>query len=103
MSSTLAQSKCFQHPVREAVARCPDCSKFFCHECVTEHDGRMICRTCLDDLLEEEVQEKSGVMQAITQVAMACIGFLITASLFYLLGRFLLNIPSQFHSGGFFD
>ena len=38
---------CFQHPDREAVVRCPSCRKYYCRECVTEHDDRMLCSNCL--------------------------------------------------------
>ena len=34
MSLDLKKARCFVHADREAVARCPMCEKFFCHECV---------------------------------------------------------------------
>jgi hypothetical protein len=43
----IAHLRCQQHPHREAVARCPNCSQSFCRECITEHDGRMLCLPCL--------------------------------------------------------
>lgn len=43
----IAQLRCQQHPVREAIARCPNCRQSFCRECITEHDGRMLCLPCL--------------------------------------------------------
>ena len=46
MADSLHQS-CFNHPDREASARCPECGNFFCHECVVEHDFRIICASCL--------------------------------------------------------
>lgn len=103
MPSTLIQSRCFQHASREAVARCPECRRFYCRECVTEHEGRMICRGCLSDLLERDKKESSGWLKAIGSWCMAAAGFLLTTSVFYLLGRLLLRIPSTFHSGTFFE
>ena len=58
MNSPLASARCFKHLSREAVARCPECSKFYCRECVTEHEGRMMCRSCLDALLQEDEKTK---------------------------------------------
>ncbi|MCX6604407.1 MAG: rhomboid family protein [Acidobacteria bacterium] len=43
----IAQLRCQQHPAREAIARCPNCRQSFCRECITEHDGRMLCLPCL--------------------------------------------------------
>jgi hypothetical protein len=45
--SDLARQKCFHHPGREAIVRCPSCRRDFCRECVTEHDGRYLCSACL--------------------------------------------------------
>ena len=46
-TSALTHQRCFHHSHREAVARCPECRQFYCRECVTEHDYRVICATCL--------------------------------------------------------
>src|ERR1043166_5979979 len=47
---TLLQQRCLNHSFREAVARCPECKRYFCRECVTEHDDRLICAACLKKL-----------------------------------------------------
>jgi hypothetical protein len=43
----LARQRCFNHPGREAIARCPSCRRDFCRECVTEHGDRYLCSSCL--------------------------------------------------------
>jgi hypothetical protein len=103
MPTALAHSKCFQHLNREAVARCPSCQRFYCRECVTEHEGRMICRPCLDDLLQDDVKESAGIGRLLITWMLAGIGFITTGAFFYFVGRILLAIPSNFHSGAFFD
>ena len=35
--SNLIHQRCSNHPGREAAVRCPECGRFFCRECVTEH------------------------------------------------------------------
>lgn len=100
--SSLAQARCYQHVSREAVARCPDCERFYCRECVTEHDGRMICRSCLKLLLESENQQKVGWFSTVGGSVFAIIGFIFGVGVFYLIGRLLLRIPSNFHNGIFF-
>jgi formylmethanofuran dehydrogenase subunit E len=43
----IALARCQRHPGREAAARCPSCQQSFCRECITEHEGRMLCLACL--------------------------------------------------------
>lgn len=103
MNTPLAQAKCFKHVSREAAAKCPACGRFYCRECVTEHEGRVVCRTCLDTLLQQQVRARPGWLQASAGWGLALAGYLIIFYGFYLLGRMLLRIPSTFHSGIFFD
>jgi len=49
----LAHQRCFNHVQREAVARCPQCRGYFCRECITEHDDRVICAGCLSKLVRK--------------------------------------------------
>ena len=49
----LAHQRCFNHAVREAVARCPECGQCFCRECITEHDDRVVCAACLKKLTRQ--------------------------------------------------
>ena len=103
MASPLAQSRCFQHVSREAVARCPQCERFYCRECVTEHEGRMICRTCLDALLQEQETSSAGLFKSLRGWLLAGAGYVFAVYVFYQIGRALLRIPSEFHSGVFFE
>jgi len=43
----LARQQCFHHAGREASVRCPSCRRDYCRECVTEHEDRYLCSTCL--------------------------------------------------------
>ncbi len=49
----LASQRCLNHATREAVARCPECGHFYCRECITEHDDRVICASCLKKLVQQ--------------------------------------------------
>lgn len=40
---------CAIHPQRGAVATCDHCGTFTCPDCVTLHDGRQICATCIEE------------------------------------------------------
>jgi hypothetical protein len=41
------EQRCWNHEPREAVCRCPECSRGFCRECVAEHENRLLCADCL--------------------------------------------------------
>ena len=97
MADVLVQ-RCLHHPVREAVARCPECGQFFCRECITEHDDRMICSACLRKLTAP-VETKRRNFALAWRFSAAVMGLLIAWIFFFLIGRALVNIPSKFHEG----
>ncbi len=92
---SIAEERCFNHASREAVARCPECGRYFCRECVSEHEGRAICAFCLKKLGASPARRYR--LTGLVRAAQVLIGILILWSSFYLLGRVLLTIPSSFH------
>jgi hypothetical protein len=92
----IAGERCSNHVSREAVARCPHCERTFCRECVSEHEGRVICAFCLKHL-SEKLPRRTGVTGT-KRVIQVLAGALLLWSSFYLLGRALLTIPSSFHN-----
>ena len=96
--NTLSTQRCFHHSLREAVARCPECQQFYCRECITEHDDRVICATCLRKLAV--VPEKKRVSFAwIPPIVQFSLGVCVIWLFFYFFGAALLSIPSSFHEG----
>jgi hypothetical protein len=96
--SNLAQQRCLNHAEREAAARCLGCGHFFCRECVTEHDDRVICALCLRRL----ARGPGGRRRGLSWVAPAgrCLAGLAAAWLFfYLLGEALASLPASYHEG----
>lgn len=96
--SALHQARCFNHARREAVARCPGCRRFFCRECVTEHDDRLMCAQCLAAAAPPAAAPKRDWRLA-TALTQGVIGLLIIWLGFILLGQTLLKAPSHFHEG----
>jgi hypothetical protein len=88
----LIDQRCFHHPAREAVVRCPVCRRFYCRECVTEHDGRMVCASCAAAVTPQAARSSAVV----AWIAGAGVGFLLAWLLFYYLGVMLARIPSDF-------
>jgi hypothetical protein len=96
--NTLSAQRCFHHSLREAVARCPECRHFYCRECITEHDDRVICATCLRKFAV--VTEKKRVSFAwVPPILQLSVGVTVIWLFFYFFGAALLSIPSSFHEG----
>lgn len=91
----IARERCSNHASREAVARCPECGRTFCRECISEHDGRVICAFCLKRLSTKPARRYR--LARLVQLAQILIGVLLLWTSFYLLGKALLTIPSPFH------
>lgn len=96
--ASLIHQRCFNHALREAVARCPECTHYYCRECITEHEGRVICASCLGKIARPPLTERAGFvyvvrsMQLLVGIATACL-------FFYFVGRALLSIDSSVHEG----
>lgn len=90
---------CYHHPQRDAVARCPECGKYYCRECVTEHEDRMLCSRCLSFQIEKRSKRSFTWLQKTVVPIQALVGFLMLWYIFFLLGQLLLTIPHAFHEG----
>jgi hypothetical protein len=91
---SLLLQRCFHHLDREAAARCLSCQRFYCRECVTEHEGRMICANCVSRLHMPSSKQGSG---NVLWTAGSTVGLLFAWLIFYYLGMGLARIPSTFH------
>jgi len=98
MSSSLIHQRCFNHALREAAARCPECGHFYCRECITEHEERVICANCLGKLAAPRLTERPAFI-GIVRGAQVLIGLFTACVFFYLCGRVLLSIDSSVHEG----
>lgn len=94
----LLHQRCFNHMLREAVARCPVCHRYFCRECVTEHEDRVLCAACLDKKINADVVGL-GRFEGLIRLIHFLGGALLLWVFFYCLGQILLSLPSSFHEG----
>lgn len=97
MPSLVAQH-CLNHSAREAVAQCPECRHFFCRECITEHDDRVICAACLRKI-SQAARPQRHPFRALGRAGLSLAGLVIAGLFFYLIGQVLLTIPASFHDG----
>lgn len=99
MSDRLALQRCWNHASREAVARCPQCSRFFCRECVVEHDDRIICSGCLARAqAAAHPPKRAPFLAPLLRIAAALAGIIVAWMLFFSTGRALLSVPDEFHA-----
>ena len=94
----LTYQRCYNHAAREAVARCPHCGQFFCRECITEHDDRVICAACLKKLARLPLMRRRG-FAGVLRFAQCLLGVMMVWFFFYLIGEGLASLPASFHEG----
>jgi hypothetical protein len=92
----LIQQRCMIHSNREAAVRCPCCERFYCRECVVEHEGRMTCAHCIGRV--EAAPERRGSSVWVWSI-LSLAGFLTAWLVFYYLGMGLARVPSSFFGG----
>lgn len=96
-TTTLIRQRCANHTLREAVARCPECRRYFCRECVTEHEDRLVCAACLQVLIAPVERKLRFRLAPVLLVAEGAAGLFLLWMGFYLLARVLLWVPAAFH------
>ncbi|MHC1725494.1 MAG: rhomboid family protein [Syntrophobacteraceae bacterium] len=98
--SDLSRLRCFNHANREAVARCLQCSRTFCRECITEHEERVICAQCLAAIKQESAEKRTG-LRTIVAGTWCLLSATFLWAVYYYFGKILLTIPSSFHESVF--
>jgi len=101
MAEIQGDTTCSLHADRQATARCPSCRQFYCGECITEHDGRLTCASCLAD--EKEVVPRPRRSFRVVSLACSLVQILVALGvcwlIFYLFGQTLGDMPDDFHDG----
>ena len=96
--SKLTHQRCFNHVGREAAARCPGCTRYFCRECITEHDDRVLCAACLAKVASTDLAPRRA-LRTITHAIQLGLGLLLAWFFFFAVGEALQRIPDEFHEG----
>jgi hypothetical protein len=95
---SLTHQRCFHHSLREAAARCPECGRFYCRECITEHEDRVLCAACLRRLVRPPLTRRRGFVAGVRTLQLAA-GVFTLWLFFYLLGQTLLSVDTSVHEG----
>ncbi|MCP4022873.1 MAG: rhomboid family protein [Desulfobacteraceae bacterium] len=93
----LSRQRCFNHAQREAAAVCLECHRFFCRECVTEHEGRVLCVSCLSN--QKDLGKKQKGSFSVFRLCLFLGSVFLLWFFFYSLGQLLLRLPVSFHEG----
>jgi hypothetical protein len=94
----ITHQRCLNHMLREAVARCPECGRFFCRECITEHEDKVLCAACLRIRLNPAGQ-KFQRWQWIFRLGYFLSGVVLLYIIFYYFAQILVALPTGFHEG----
>lgn len=78
------------------MARCPQCTRYFCRECVTDHDGRLMCRSCLATAAAADVATPRAWGKIVWPL-LAAAGWLLAWFLAYAAGDLLTRVPDSWH------
>jgi hypothetical protein len=83
--------RCWNHEAREAACRCPGCGRSYCRECVSEHEGRLMCASCLSAIAASRKQE-AGVFRNLAPPAMIAAAILLAWLIYWAAGASLIGI-----------
>lgn len=87
-------SRCVLHTQREAAARCPECKRFFCRECITEHDGRVLCSGCLAEQGQDQKESRRDT-EKLRMTAQLIVALLILMMMFLSVGIIIQILPED--------
>ncbi len=94
MTAGAIHHRCWNHEGREAVCRCPECGRSFCRECVTEHESRLLCASCLLRVSRQAAAEsprRAGWVPA----ALLAGGLALAWLLFFAAGEGILTVAGR--------
>jgi hypothetical protein len=94
----LLHQRCLNHLQREAVARCTACRQYFCRECISEHQARVLCAACLRKAADARPGRR-GRFGGLMRLGQCLAGLVLAWLFFYIMGECLLTLPSSFHEG----
>lgn len=94
----LQKQKCHIHLEREAAVRCPQCTKFYCRECVTEFERQFLCSFCLQEKTKTNTTVSSNRFLQTSRSAILFITvFILTMYFFYSLMSYFATLEALFH------
>jgi hypothetical protein len=78
--------------------RCLECRRYFCRECATEHEERLLCAECIKRLSAKRAG-KGGKLAWMKGALAGALGLLLAWLFFYGIGQVLTQIPAAEDEG----
>jgi hypothetical protein len=96
----LRSLRCANHSNREAAARCQECKRHFCRECITSYKDKMLCKSCLDGKNNDAVKKKESkhIIATILLLLIFSGSFFLNWLFFLWFGKILASIPDKFQN-----
>jgi hypothetical protein len=82
------QQHCWNHEAREAACRC---GRSYCRECVSEHEGRLLCAACLT-LVVARSEQTNGGLGKLAPPGMIAGGILLAWLIYWAAGASLIGL-----------
>ena len=90
----LFDERCWNHDAREAVCRCPACRRSFCRECVTEHENRLMCASCLLNVVRSAAPPARRLRWLVSMGTIAA-GVILAWAIFFGAAESLITITER--------
>ncbi len=82
---------CWNHEAREAACRCPSCGRTYCRECVSEHEGRLLCAACLAGVTGKR-ETRAGFADKLTPPTMLLAAILLAWLTYWVMGASVIGL-----------
>lgn len=94
MNGLALQQRCWNHEAREAACRCPQCGRSFCRECVTEHESRLLCATCLRSAAQAAAARR-GKLRRLAAAGMTLTGVILAWAMIFGAAEGLITVTER--------
>jgi hypothetical protein len=91
MAGIERQQRCWNHEAREAACRCPGCGRSYCRECVSEHEGRLLCAACLSGVTGGR-EQSGGRWRKLAPAAMIAAAILLAWLAYWAAGESVMSV-----------
>jgi hypothetical protein len=91
MAGIELQQRCWNHEAREAACRCPACGRNYCRECVSEHEGRLLCAACLSGVTAGR-EPSGGRWRKLAPAAMIAAAILLAWLTYWVAGESVMSV-----------